>query len=236
MGHYVMSRYHDVEATLPFFIPQPFLIGSFGAVIRMKGRIPDRKALFDIGVAGPLAGLVATAVVTVIGLQLDPLPAQEAAAQQVAEGGGVVFHNPPLMTILATLFGGTEHLTGLAHPVVFAGWVGMLMTLLNLLPAGQFDGGHIVRAMLGRRQETVAAAVPGALFALAGYLIFIRPGYGSIGIWLLWGVFTLGMAYAGPATPIDDAPLDRKRQAVGILTLGLGALCFTPVPIGIVPG
>ncbi|MFT4923222.1 MAG: membrane-associated protease RseP (regulator of RpoE activity) [Haloarculaceae archaeon] len=234
LGHYVMSRYHDVDASLPYFIPLPTYIGSMGAVIRMRGRIPNRTALFDIGVAGPLAGLVATIVVTIVGLQLDPLPAQEAAAA-ATDAARIEFNNPPLLVLLAELTGTAGKLEqGLVHPVVFGGWVGMLVTLLNLLPVGQLDGGHIVRAMVGDRQQTVAAAVPGALFALAGYLLFIKEGVNSVGIWAMWGLFAIGLAYAGPATPIRDDALDWKRIAVGLVTFVLGALCFTPIPVEII--
>jgi membrane-associated protease RseP (regulator of RpoE activity) len=235
LGHYVLSRYHDVDASLPYFIPLPTYIGSMGAVIRMRGRIPDRRALFDIGVAGPLAGLAATVVVTVVGLQLDPLPAAERAVAASSDAAQIQFNNPPLLALLAELTGTADKLNGGAvHPVVFGGWVGMLVTLLNMLPVGQLDGGHIVRAMVGKRQETLAAAVPGALFALAGYLLFVHEGVNSVGIWAMWGIFALGLAYAGPATPIHDEPLDRKRLLVGVLTFVLGALCFTPIPVEII--
>jgi membrane-associated protease RseP (regulator of RpoE activity) len=235
LGHYVMSRYHDVDASLPYFIPLPTYIGSMGAVIRMRGRIPNRKALFDIGAAGPLAGLVATVVVTAIGLQLDPLPAQEAAATAADGAARIKFNNPPLLAIIAELTGTAWKLEqGLVHPVVFGGWVGMLVTLLNLLPVGQLDGGHIVRAMLGRRQETLAAAVPGALFVLTGYLVAFREGFDSVGIWAMWGLFAMGLAYAGPVTPIRDEAIDNKRLLIGLLTFVLGALCFTPVPVEVI--
>ena len=233
LGHYVMSRYHNVQASLPYFIPLPTYIGSMGALIRMKGRIPNRKALFDIGAAGPLAGLVATVVVTAIGLQLDPLTVQQTAV----EGGGeqVVFNEPPLLEIIASVTGTTERLeSGVVHPVVFGGWVGMLVTLLNMLPVGQFDGGHILRAVVGEKQRAIAAAVPGALFALAAYLLFIRDGVNSVGIWIMWGLFALGLAYAGPATPVDEESLGWPRVLLAILTFVLAALCFTPVPIEIV--
>lgn len=233
LGHYVMSRYHNVEASLPYFIPLPTYIGSMGAVIRMKGRIPDRKALFDIGAAGPLAGLAATIVVTAIGLQLDPLPVQQAATE--SEEATVMFNYPPLLELIATVTGTADQLEdGLVHPVVFGGWVGMLVTLLNMLPVGQLDGGHILRAIVGDRQTRIAAAVPGALFALAAYLLVIADGIDSVGIWFMWGLFALGLAYAGPAEPIRDETLDRKRILLGILTFVLAALCFTPVPIEIV--
>jgi membrane-associated protease RseP (regulator of RpoE activity) len=108
------------------------------------------------------------------------------------------------------------------------------VTLLNMLPVGQLDGGHILRAVVGERQRAIAAAVPGALFALAGYLLFIRDGFNSVGIWAMWGLFALGLAYAGPATPIDDERLGWVRIGLAALTFVLAALCFTPVPIEIV--
>jgi membrane-associated protease RseP (regulator of RpoE activity) len=236
LGHYVAGRYHAVDASLPYFIPFPTIIGTMGAVIRMKGRIPSRKALFDIGAAGPLAGLVATVVVTVIGLQLDPLPAQQ-AAEQAGEGVLIRFNNPPLLELIAMATGTTAKLQGgPVHPVVFGGWVGMFITFLNLIPVGQLDGGHIVRAMIGPSQESVAAFVPGVLFALAGYVYFVRDVPNSTGIWALWGLIAMGVAYAGPATPVADSPIDRRRLAVGAITLVLGILCFTPVPFEVVAG
>ncbi len=233
LGHYVASRYHGVEASLPYFIPFPTLIGTMGAVIRMKGRIPDRKALFDIGASGPLAGLVATIVVSAIGLQLDPI-----AVQQSPPDAGttlIEFQFPLLLKGIAAATGTTAKLqSGAYHPVVFGGWVGMFITFLNLLPVGQLDGGHIVRSLFGDRQETIAAAVPGALFGLAGYLYFVRDVSNAVGIWVMWGLLAIGLAYAGPATPIRDTPLDDKRVALGLLTFVLGVLCFTPVPFRIV--
>jgi len=234
LGHYVLSRYHGVQASLPYFIPVPTYIGSLGAVIKMEGRIPDRKALFDIGVAGPLAGLVATVVVTAVGLQLDPLPVQEATAAQAQEEGAVIFNHPPLLELVAEATGTAGRLEdGVVHPVVFGGWVGMLVTLLNMLPVGQLDGGHILRAMAGERQRFVARNVPAVLFALAAYLLLFR-GADSVAIWAIWGLFALGLAYAGPANPVDDTPLDRPRIALGVVTFVLGALCFTPVPVEII--
>jgi membrane-associated protease RseP (regulator of RpoE activity) len=233
LGHYVMSRYHGVNASLPYFIPVPTIIGSMGAVIKMRGQIPDRRALFDIGVAGPLAGLAATILVTAIGLQLDPLAVQ----QTPPEPGETLirFSHPPLLDLIAEATGTTERIDdGRMHPVVFGGWVGMLVTLLNMLPVGQLDGGHILRAMFGQSQERIAAAVPGALFALAGYLLFFRSGFDSVLIWTIWGVFAVLLVSAGPASPIRETPLDRKRMAIGAVTFVFAALCFTPVPIEVI--
>jgi membrane-associated protease RseP (regulator of RpoE activity) len=233
LGHYVMSRYHDVDATLPYFIPLPTYIGSLGAVIRMKGRIPDRKALFDIGAAGPLAGLVATVVVTAIGLQLEPLAVQQTTATQGESV--IIFNNPPLLRLIAEATGTAGRLeSGAVHPVVFGGWVGMLVTLQNMLPWRQLEGGVILRAMVGERQKGIAKLVPAVLFGLAAYLLVIVEGTDSVVIWAMWGVFAVGLSYAGPATPIEDSPLDRKRFVLGIVTFVLAVLCFTPVPVEIV--
>ncbi|WP_135534787.1 MULTISPECIES: site-2 protease family protein [Halostella] len=227
LGHYVMSRYHGVDATLPYFLPLPTLIGTMGAVIKMKGQMPDRKALFDIGAAGPLAGLVATVVVTAVGLSLPPVDVPP---------GTLPFElgYPPLLVLIADLTGQQLYYPPgeSIHPVVVGGWVGMFVTFLNLLPVGQLDGGHIVRAMAGDRQETVAALVPAVLFGLAGYLHYVRNVAGNaIFLWVFWGLFASAIAFAGPATPVYDESLDTPRMALGALTFLLGALCFTPVPI-----
>ncbi|MFB6069382.1 MAG: site-2 protease family protein [Halanaeroarchaeum sp.] len=234
-GHYVMSRYHDVDASLPYFIPFPTIVGTMGAVIRMRGQIPDRKALFDIGVAGPLAGLVATVVVTAIGLTLPPVPVPDWVLS--AESAiNVEFGYPPLLYAIAWVIDAPLSYpdpTRVVNPVVIGGWVGMFITFLNLIPVGQLDGGHVLRAILGPVQERIAPLVPTALFGLAGYLYFFRGGSQVVGIWVLWGILATLAATFGSAQPIDDAPLGRRRIAVGVFTFLLGALCFTPVPIQI---
>ena len=235
LGHYVMSRYHKVDATLPYFIPFPTIVGTMGAVIRMRGQIPDRKALFDIGVAGPLAGLLATVVVTAIGLWLPPVdvPAWVLNAESAVE---VQFNYPPLLTAIAMAIGeplSYEDPTKVVNPVVIGGWVGMFITFLNLIPTGQLDGGHILRAILGPAQERIAPLVPLALFGLAGYLYFFTDAGQMMGLWILWGILAMLAATFGSAKPIDDSPLDRWRIAIGLFTFFIGILCFTPVPIQI---
>jgi len=242
LGHYAAARYHGVDVTLPYFIPFPSLLGTMGAVINIRGRIPSRRALFDIGVAGPLAGLVATVVVTLVGFTLDPIQVPESVQSGGAEYA-ISFHDPLLMQGLEAL------VTGLGvgvqigpgeavHPVVFAGWAGMFFTFLNLLPVGQLDGGHIVRAIVGQRQETVAAAVPGGLFALAGFLYLTQDappaGFGIWALWAFWGLLAIGFAYAGPARPTVDEPLDRRRTLLGVATFLFGLACFSPIPFEIV--
>jgi membrane-associated protease RseP (regulator of RpoE activity) len=237
LGHYVLSRYHDVEASLPYFIPVPTYIGTFGAVIKMKGRIPNRKALFDIGVAGPLAGLVAAVVVAVVGLHLDPVAVPDTVLRS-EDAVRIELGYPPLLQFLAAATG--ERLTYAdpsvaASPVIFGAWVGLFVTFLNLIPVGQLDGGHISRAMLGERARTLAALVPAALFSLAGYLYLFRDVSANAPfLWTFWGLVALGLAYVGPTTPVFDDPLDDKRRTLGALTFLLGFLCFTPIPIEII--
>ncbi|WP_330632730.1 site-2 protease family protein [Halocatena halophila] len=231
LGHYVMSRYHRVHASLPYFIPVPTIFGTMGAVIKMKGRIPSRKALFDIGVAGPLAGLLAAIIVTTIGLQLDPV-AVDGPIYQITG-----LNYPPLIQLIAMATGESLTFTdGLwINPVVVGGWVGMFITFLNLLPVGQLDGGHLMRAMIGQRQETIGVLVPAALFLLGGYLLIVRAfALEAVFLWFFWGIITTVFAYAGPAHPMREEPLDTRRMALGIGTFVLGVGCFTPVPFELV--
>jgi membrane-associated protease RseP (regulator of RpoE activity) len=236
LGHYAMGRYHGVDVSLPYVIPFFVPFGTMGAVIRMRSRIPDRRTLFDIGAAGPLAGLAATVVVTAIGVSLDPMT----VPQRVLDGNGqvILFHNPPLLELIAGVLGeptGYEAQNKVMHPVVMGGWVGMFFTVLNLLPVGQLDGGHIIRAVVGDRQETIAAIVPGVLFSLAGYRWYVA-GHGlndSVGLWAFWGLRAAVVSLGGAADPIDETPIGWKRLLVGVLTFVLGGLCFLPVPIEI---
>jgi len=229
LGHYALSRYHDVEATLPYFIPIPSILGTLGAVIRMKDTIPSRRALFDIGVAGPLAGLAATVVVTAIGVSLPPVATDGSMVADLELG------YPLLVQGIAALLG--EPLTygpgSTVNPVVVGGWVGAFVTFLNLLPVGQLDGAHVTRALVGDRLASVQRVVPIALFGLAGYLVVFENGQGAQ-VWGLWGLLALLFSRAGNATPMDETPVDVKRRAIGVLTLLLGMACFTPVPIAFV--
>jgi membrane-associated protease RseP (regulator of RpoE activity) len=233
-GHYLLSRHHGVDASLPYFIPIPNFIGTFGAVISIRGRIPNRKALFDIGVSGPLAGLAAAIGVAVVGLHLDPVQ----VPQHVLENENSIrieLGYPPLLELLAWATGGQltyEDPATVANPVIFGAWVGLFVTFLNLIPVGQLDGGHIIRSMIGERAETIAALVPGALFGLAAYLALLTDvSYNAPFLWGFWGLVTLALAYVGLATPVFEEPLGRGRLSIGVVTFVLGILCFTPVPI-----
>ncbi len=235
-GHYAMSRYHHVDATLPYFIPFPSLFGTMGAVIRMRGRIPSRKALFDIGAAGPLAGLVAAVVVSAIGLSLPPVTVPPELVNS-ADAVEVQFAYPPLLQAIAAVLGEPLSYSDPAksiNPVVMGGWIGMFVTFLNLIPVGQLDGGHVLRSLVGRHADRVAPLVPTALFALAGYQWLVADAGDTAGIWVVWGVIATVITFAGGVDPVDDSSLDPRRVAVGVLTFVLGALCFMPVPIQIV--
>ncbi len=228
LGHYLLSRYHRVEATLPYFIPIPNVLGTLGAVIRMRDNMPSRDALFDIGVAGPLAGLGATIVVTAIGVSLDPIQIGEATLVSEIELGF-----PLLIQAIAAVLGEPLHYSDpgvVVNPVLVGGWVGAFVTFLNLLPVGQLDGAHVTRALIGDAIDTVQILVPVALFGLAGYLYVFADGRGAF-LWGLWGFLALLFTRMGSARPIDESPVGRKRQAVAVATLVLGALCFAPVPI-----
>ncbi|MFB6156948.1 MAG: site-2 protease family protein [Haloferacaceae archaeon] len=228
LGHYALSRYHGVEASLPYFIPVPTLLGTLGAVIRMNDNMPDRKALFDIGVAGPLAGLVATVVVTAVGVSLPPVAAPPVVAR-------VELGYPPLVHLVAAAVGEPVRYADpslMVNPVVVGGWVGAFVTFLNLLPVGQLDGAHVLRALAGDRATTVSRVVPFALFGLAGYL-HLTGRTGSVGVWVVWGLLALLLSRVGGARPIDRSPVGPARWAVGLLAFALGLLAFTPTPIAV---
>ncbi|APX97957.1 site-2 protease family protein [Natronorubrum daqingense] len=237
LGHYVLSRYHEVDASLPYFLPVPTIIGTMGAVIKLKGLMPNRKALFDIGVAGPLAGLAATIVVAIIGLHLPPVTVPESVVEE-ADGSGFRLGIPPLLEFLAMAVDQpmyTDDPTRNINPVVIGAWVGMFVTFLNLIPVGQLDGGHILRSMSDGLFDTISSLVPTLLVALAGYLYFVG-GYGfqTVFIWILWAILTTLFASAGAAEPVTDDELGTGRQLVGIATFGLGLLCFMPVPLEVI--
>ncbi|MCL7411824.1 MAG: site-2 protease family protein [Methanosarcinaceae archaeon] len=224
MGHYIAARMHGMRTSLPYFIPFPTFIGTMGAIIKHRGPIPSRKALFDVGVTGPLVGLVASIFVTIIGLNLPAVvPPQDMLMMEL--------QNPPLFEMLVNLVGSVGEFI---HPVAFAGWVGMLVTLLNLLPSGQLDGGHVLRAMMGEKAKYFSSIMPYVLLMLGIYVSFVMKQNGFI--WVFWALFLSLFAAAGHPTPLDDdIELDSTRMAVGVLTFVLGILCFTLVPFTIVP-
>ena len=225
-GHYALSRHHGVDVSLPYFIPLPNLIGTLGAVIRLRERVPSRRALFDFGVAGPLAGLVATVGVTAVGVTLPPVAVASGA------GPGVELSYPPLVRGVALALG--EPLAYPAgrrvNPVVVAGWVGAFVTFLNLLPVGQLDGAHVLRAVAGEQTARLQYLVPVALAALAAYLFVFEDGRAA-GLWAFWAVLALVFARIRGPPPTDSSGVGPARTLVAAGTLALGLLCFTPTPV-----
>ena len=221
MGHFVMCRKYGVEATAPYFIPVPFPpFGTFGAVIKMKSHIPSKKALFDIGAAGPLAGLVFAIPAVIIGLSLSEIRAVPTTADTHYLGLG----EPFLFTWLSWLVVGdvAEGLDIYLHPVAFAGWAGLFVTALNLLPIGQLDGGHIIYALFGEKSEFIYKV---GIFAFCCIALFYYPG------WILFAVLLLIFGFRHPP-PLDaHTPLDGRRKLIGLGLLVIFVLCFTPAPL-----
>ncbi|MEP6819300.1 MAG: site-2 protease family protein [bacterium] len=225
MGHYLACRYYGVRATLPFFIPAPplFLAGTFGAFIKMKSPIPSRRALFDIGLAGPLAGFVALLPVAVAGL----LNLQTAALQSA--GPSITFNDPLLFQIIAKLTN-TDLVDALPNPFYMAAWLGLLVTSLNLMPVGQLDGGHGTFAVFGQRAHKIIGRVAFVTVAMMSVLGFIWHGSPS---GFLYTVLLLVMLKVRHPAPEEMEPLGRGRTIVAIITLIVFALSFVPFPITI---
>jgi membrane-associated protease RseP (regulator of RpoE activity) len=228
MGHYVACRLYRVDATLPFFIPTPPMLGpagTFGAFIKIRSPLPSRQAVFDIGVAGPIAGFLALLPIAVIGvLRLEPAP-----PELLANASGITFSDPLLLRLIGYL-SGIDPTVSLGNPFYFAAWFGLLVTALNLIPSGQLDGGHAMYAVFGefvhRWTGRIAFAAMVAL-ATAGWIFFNSPSGFLLAI--LLGV----MMKVRHPTPWDQSPLDAKRKAVAFLTLVIFVLCFLPFPIQI---
>ena len=218
-GHYITSRIHGVNVSLPYFIPAPTWIGTLGAVIRSRSAFMNRKQLLDVGASGPLAGLLIAIIVYSIGIhnsQILPLPSS--GAHDI-----MVFGDSLLAKFITYLVRGPIP-NGMAvyeSSVAFAGWVGLLVTMLNLLPIGQFDGGHIMYALFGRKQVYLANAVLVALIVLSFWWLG----------WAIWLVLAIIMKPAHPPTLMDEEPLSRGRRLIGYLSIAAFIVCFVPVPV-----
>ena len=222
-GHYYACRYYRVDASLPYFlpVPPPFFTGTLGAVIRIRQQIPTKPILFDIGVAGPIAGFVVAVPALFFGLSLsNVLPFPENVP-------GLSLGEPPLFRLAAWMIWGTapDGYSLNLHPVALAAWFGLLVTALNLFPIGQLDGGHIAYAAFGARSTLVTM--------VAASTVILLTFYSSS--WIAWAGLTVFMLLKfGPRHPrtLDHhIPLDRRRILVAIGALVIFVLCFTPAPI-----
>ncbi len=236
-GHYFAARYHKVAVTLPYFIPLPIGFGTLGAFIRMKEPVPDRRKLFDIGVAGPLAGLVLAVPLLLLGLSTSVVDVPPPIPGAQLEGNSILYYFAKIAVFGKPLPNPVTGEDVFMNQVTFAAWIGLLVTALNLLPVGQLDGGHTVYALFGRaaRYANQATLVIMGLLALAGLppvQAFYPPlreiGFFGWFIWLALIMFVLG-PYHPPA--LDDVTrLDRNRRLVGYLVIAVFILTFVPTP------
>ncbi|WP_119067350.1 site-2 protease family protein [Aggregatilinea lenta] len=225
MGHYVAGRLHGVKVTLPFFIPLPVpnSLGTLGAVIFIKSPLLNRRALFDVGLAGPLAGLVVALPLYALGLTLPqavglPMSWLSANITRVA--------NPPLLEgiarVVAPEVGNLDRFVLHGHPMALAAWFGVLLTALNLLPLGQFDGGHVAYALFGRRAWTLA---------MITFTVLIMLGFvGGVFMWLIWAFMGLLTGLRHPPPHDDMQPLGMARTVIGLATVAIFFLILAPVP------
>ncbi len=224
MGHYLMGRRHGLRVSLPYFIPLPFGLGTFGAFITMPSSVRSRRQLFDVAVAGPLAGLAVAIPALAIGLRWSlVLPYDPAAVGHM--GQGVSVNASMLLALVARLAipGGVAQGHYLVlHPLAYAGWLGLMITALNLLPVGQLDGGHMAHALFGRGPAILIGKI--ALGGMVVLGLFVWPGL------ITWALIVFLIAGRPAEPPADDLQLDRRRRALGWLAYGLLALILLPWP------
>ena len=219
-GHYGYCRKYNVDASLPYFLPAPVLTGTLGAVIRIKEPFPSKRALFDIGIAGPIAGFIVLLPFLYYGIGWSQLVPKATAT-------GIPLGEPLLLKAVSWWHFGTlgPETEVVLHPMAFAAWFGTIATALNLLPFGQLDGGHIAYAALGKRSSWVSIGTLAVVIGLA----FVTPS------WVLWAVVLTAMAYlvgfAHPRIYDEHEPLDAPRIALAFFALLMFVVCFTPFPI-----
>jgi membrane-associated protease RseP (regulator of RpoE activity) len=227
MGHYIACRLYKVDATLPFFIPTPPLIGpagTFGAFIKIMSPLPSRKATFDIGVAGPIAGFIALIPILIMGLRR----ATPIAPEQMEALKSELYFSDSLLTHLFAVVFAIDLTRIFMNSFLSAAWLGILVTALNLIPAGQLDGGHAIYAVFGERgHHWIGRAAFAAMVVLSALGLYFYNSPSGILFVVLLGVM---LRFPHPQ-PIDDRPLDARRRLVAVLTLLMFVLCFTPFPL-----
>ncbi len=221
MGHYVAARRYGVDATLPFFIPAPIinpLAGTFGAVIRIRSPFPNRKALFDIGIAGPLAGFVVAVPILVLGIMQARI-----IAAPTHSAPGDFLGEPLLFALFAGLLKTVpDGMTLALGPLGMAAWFGLLVTGLNLIPVGQLDGGHVTYALFGRRATVISRIV---WWMCVASIVLVGPA------WILWTVLVRVLGLTHPPTLDDETPLGTVRTLVAVVGLAVFVLSFLPNPM-----
>ena len=216
LGHYFACRYYSIDASLPYFLPFPSPIGTLGAFIRIRSPIYTRQALFDVGIAGPLAGFALLLPALILGI------AESKIIPGIAAHGELIFGVPAIERFLEWLiFPRVPSANILLHPVARAAWVGTLATALNLLPIGQLDGGHILYAFTGRHHKALSR-----IFVLA----LVPLGYFYSPTWWVWAALLFFLALRHPVI-YDITPLDNNRVALGVIALAIFLLTFTLTPL-----
>jgi membrane-associated protease RseP (regulator of RpoE activity) len=227
MGHYLACRYYGIPATLPYFIPAPpIFVGSFGAVIRIKGRIPDRRALFDVAAAGPLAGFAIAFPLMIVGL----VTAETTTGAPTQPGA--MYLGSPVFGYLLDLLWPPEG-TPQVNALIGAGWVGMLVTSLNLFPAGQLDGGHAAYAVSRRLHRALAR---GSMVALAALMVYQAYTLRQAPAYTVWFLIVAWMRDRHPRLLDEATPLGPRRLLVAGLLLLIFVLSFIPVPVIVLDG
>lgn len=222
LAHYLASRRHGVSATLPYFIPAPTLIGTFGAVIKMKSPINDRRSLLDIGASGPLSGFIIATVALIVGLGYSKVETHSPGSEldlghSLILGSSILFDT----IVRVVLDINPKDYDIFLHPVAFAGWIGLFVTSLNLLPVGQLDGGHILFAISPVWHSLISKLIIPVLIIL-GF-------FGWLG-WYMWAVLLIILGTKHPPLLYPFIPLDKRRRRIGWLCLFVFILTFSPVP------
>ena len=220
-SHYIASKKHHTAATLPYFIPGPTIIGTFGAFIKMKSPIVTRKALIDIGASGPIAGFIISIIACLAGLSMSEIVKMPHGEGTLSLGDSLLFSFLSQIVLGVT----PDQHDILLHPVAFAGWIGLFVTSLNLIPVGQLDGGHIAFALLGERHRQLSLVL---VFVLAFMGIFFWEG------WILWAVLLVVLGIRHPPVIHWEIPLDSRRRFVGLLSLVIFVITFIPSPFRLV--
>jgi membrane-associated protease RseP (regulator of RpoE activity) len=216
LGHYLACRYYRVDASLPYFLPVPFFIGTFGAFIRIRSPIFSKQVLYDVGIAGPLAGFAFVLPALSIGLAYSKI------VPGITHRGDLSFGIPPLLWLMEkAIFPGVPAADIYLHPIARAAWVGIFATALNLLPIGQLDGGHILYSFLGEKHT---------LLSRIFVLVLVPMGLFFWTSWLVWAVVLLILGLRHPSI-FDATPLSPGRRRLGWLALAMFLLCFMPAPI-----
>lgn len=220
MGHYFASKAHRTKATLPYFIPAPSIIGTFGAFIKMKSPILTRKALIDIGATGPIIGFALSLIACIIGLNMSKIIPVNPAEELFMLGDSILFS----LLVKFTLGSIPSSQDVLLHPVAFAGWIGLFVTSMNLLPVGQLDGGHIAYALFGRWHFYISRIF---LFAIAVIGVFYWYG------WLVWVLLLIFLGIDHPPILIWESRLTLVRRLIGAISFIIFFLSFVPIPFKI---